>query len=264
MIVFGALKKTAYDADALAFIASAGITDSTQKSAINNLVTGLKTAGIWSKFMAIYPIVGGTDVAHSRNLKNPADTDAAYRMVFVGSPTHSSNGVLFNGSSQYANTNIAGTNLPSLNSHISFYPRETKAVFSVDDMGGYEGNGSRCLIGIANNVMDLRLQAGGPTSIPNPSGLSTGLFVASRTTGVVSGYIRGNLISDVTTTGSVLQTGAKIILGGRMQGSTGTPDNYMNRTYSFASLGQYLTASEVATFNSIVQTFQTALGRAIP
>jgi len=37
------------DTDAQAFITAASITDSTQQSAINTLVTQLKTYGIWTK-----------------------------------------------------------------------------------------------------------------------------------------------------------------------------------------------------------------------
>ena len=60
------------DADALAFITAANITDTTQKSAINTLVTQLKTYGIWSKLKAVYPFIGGTAEQHRWNLKNTA------------------------------------------------------------------------------------------------------------------------------------------------------------------------------------------------
>jgi len=43
----------AIDADAQAFITAAAITDSTQQSAINTLVTDLKGYGIWTKMKAI-------------------------------------------------------------------------------------------------------------------------------------------------------------------------------------------------------------------
>jgi hypothetical protein len=45
------------DADANAFIAAAAITDATQKSAIDKLVTDLKGYGIWTKMKALYPFV---------------------------------------------------------------------------------------------------------------------------------------------------------------------------------------------------------------
>jgi hypothetical protein len=45
------------DPAASAFIAATGITGATQQAAIDNLVKGLKTDGIWSKMKAIYPFV---------------------------------------------------------------------------------------------------------------------------------------------------------------------------------------------------------------
>ncbi len=36
-------------------------------------------AKLWHKIPVIYPYVGGTPVAHKLNLRNPLDTDAAYR-----------------------------------------------------------------------------------------------------------------------------------------------------------------------------------------
>ena len=50
---------TVSDTDAQAFLNAAFITSQTQANAINTLVTDLKTAGVWTKMMAIYPFVGG-------------------------------------------------------------------------------------------------------------------------------------------------------------------------------------------------------------
>ncbi len=68
------------DADAQAFITATAITDLTQQTAINTLVTQLKTYGIWTKMKALYPFVGGTATAHKFNLKDPRDLDAAFRL----------------------------------------------------------------------------------------------------------------------------------------------------------------------------------------
>jgi hypothetical protein len=90
-------RPTITDADAFAFVEAAGVTGETQQSAINNLVTGLKANSIWDKMIAIYPFIGGTAFSHKYNLKNPADTNSAYRILFSGGVIHSSKGVIFNG-----------------------------------------------------------------------------------------------------------------------------------------------------------------------
>ena len=78
----------AVDPDAQAFLTAAAITDPTITSAIDTLVVQLKADSIWSKMKALYPFVGGTASTHKYNLKNPLDTDAAFRLVFNGGWTH--------------------------------------------------------------------------------------------------------------------------------------------------------------------------------
>ncbi len=55
------------DTDVLAFITATSITDATQQTAINTLVTDLKTANIWTKMKALYPFIGGTATTHKFN-----------------------------------------------------------------------------------------------------------------------------------------------------------------------------------------------------
>ena len=45
------------DASAQAYFAATGIANVTQQQAINNLVKGLKSDGLWSKMKAVYPFV---------------------------------------------------------------------------------------------------------------------------------------------------------------------------------------------------------------
>lgn len=94
------------DGDAAAFITAASITDATQKSAINTLVSDLKTNSLWTKMRAIYPFVGGSAASHKYNLKNPLDTDAAFRLTMNGGLTHDANGVTGNGSTGYMDTHF--------------------------------------------------------------------------------------------------------------------------------------------------------------
>ena len=47
----------AFDPAAAAYFTATGITEATQQQAINNLVKGLKSDGLWSKMKAVYPFV---------------------------------------------------------------------------------------------------------------------------------------------------------------------------------------------------------------
>jgi hypothetical protein len=95
---------SSFDPDAQAFITAAAITDPTQQTAIDNLVIGLKTDGLWTNMNVIYPLVGGTASSHKYNLKDPRDLDVAYRLAFFGGWTHDSNGITPNGTNAYADT----------------------------------------------------------------------------------------------------------------------------------------------------------------
>ena len=92
------------DESANLFFAASGLSDTTQKNAVNTLVKDLKRFGLWNKIKAIYPFVGGTPESHKWNLKDPRDTNDAYRLTFSGGWSHSSTGVKCNGSNTSADT----------------------------------------------------------------------------------------------------------------------------------------------------------------
>lgn len=112
------------DNDAYKFLLAANINDIRIKNAVNQLVINLKAANIWTKMKAIYPMIGGTATTHKFNLKNPADTNAAFRLNFVGGWTHSSNGATPNGTNAYADTYLSpSTQLNLTSTHLSYYSR---------------------------------------------------------------------------------------------------------------------------------------------
>ena len=78
------------------FKTTLSITDSTINSAMNTYTITRKSISATASLGA-YPMVGGTDVTHSRNLYNPANTDVAKRILWAGTVTHNSNGVQGNG-----------------------------------------------------------------------------------------------------------------------------------------------------------------------
>ena len=88
----------AYDSDAQAFftaVEGGGDTlTTTEKSAVNQFVLDLKEDSIWTNILYAYPFVGGTGTAHKWNLKDPQDTDAAYRLDFGTDITHNSSGII--------------------------------------------------------------------------------------------------------------------------------------------------------------------------
>ena len=119
------------DTDAQAFVTAAGLTSSTQASAINTLVTSLKSAGIWTKMKAIYPMVGGSAASHKFNLKDPKDLDGSYRISFVNGWVHSSSGALSGTGNAYGNLNVNANQIfTSTNGLLGLYTPSTTTTSS--------------------------------------------------------------------------------------------------------------------------------------
>lgn len=244
----------AYDADAQAFFTAAGITDNTQKTAVNQLVVDLKTYGIWSKMSALYPFVGGTSTSHSYNLKNTSQ----YQITWNGGITHNSNGVIGNGTNGYGNTNLNYTTLNS--GHQSLYSRSAVTEASpVYDMGAYNGGNTWQLLSLYTQAS---LFIGGFNSDSQPRSAlsnSSGFFMNNRTASNAANLWRsGTKLVQSTQAVSAIPNINNFI--GALN-SVGTASNYSAKNFAFASIGDGLNDTEAANFYTAVQAFQTTLGR---
>jgi hypothetical protein len=261
------------DVDALAFFTAAGITDTTQKTAVNTLVTDLKTANIWTKMKAIYPFVGGSATSHKFNLKDPRDDNAAFRLTFSGGWTHSSTGALPNGANAWANTyfidyyNITNNDTqPSNFAHASIYSRTNSP--SINTYGGIGVDNSQDGYGYfaiyLKRADGLSYGAARGTLFATPTTMtdSRGLFLINRQSISLLKYSRNNsLISQNTNN---LQHGASRIafyLGA--VNNWGSADYYDNKEHSLVTLGYSLTDGEAAAFYTAVQAYNTTLSRQV-
>jgi len=250
------------DADALSFITAAAITDTTQKNAINTLVTDLKGYGIWSKMKAIYPFVGGTATTHKFNLKDPRDLDAAYRLTFSGGWTHSSTGALPNGTTGYANTFYKPSDGLLDSTHMSYYSRTAAPASTAIDMGSYVGTVyHHAHIKYTGGVMYGLLNTSTVYSTSMPGDVSQGLYTFSKiSSATIQSYKNGVLKSTLGSTSSSRNT-ANIYLGAG--NNTGIASQFGTKESAFASIGEGLTNSESTNLYTAVQKFQTTLGRQV-
>ena len=260
------------DADAVAFLAAAGITDATITSAICTLVTSMKANGTWAKCNAIYPMVGGTATTHKFNLKNPLDTNAAFRLSFVGGVTHTSNGVAFNGTNGYADSFLTpSTILTANNNHLSYYSRTVPASSSTlaIDIGAVPNRNFNpsliCLI-VRRATSNVSLFASSSstlaifatTTIANGSGLFTGAIVNTTSRKL---YLNGLTIATNTTNGIQSLPSQKIFIGALSDNNIA--NNFSNRECAFASIGSGLTDAEALALYNSVQVFNTTLSRQV-
>ena len=251
-----------YDSDAQAFFTAAAITDNTQKDAVNGLVVALKAASIWTKMYAIYPMVGGTAAAHKFNLKDPRDLDAAFRLVFNGTLTHSANGITPGGTTaDYADTKfIPDTALTVANSAaIGYYVRSLSGDQQL--MGAFVDGGLSDTYQMATYAGLFYGQIGMVTdavTVPSPV---TKLIIGSRTGATTTTFYRdGTSFKSSTLTYDDTCT-VPIYLFGRNNNSTN--DSAGNVPCSFAFISDGLDGTEVTALNNAVNTFQTALSRGV-
>jgi hypothetical protein len=247
------------DADALAFLTAAGISDATITSAICTLVTSMKANGTWTKLIAIYPFVGGTAATHKFNLKNPADTNAAYRLSFVGGWTHSSNGALPNGTNAYADTNVNPSTNLSLNSHSFGIYSRTNNTTGTQVYGVFQTGVTNF---IQNNLSNGNIVSGALTNVINyTANPSTSLIMGTRTSNTLVKAFRAGVLLGSNTVSIVSLPNFNIYLGAR--NGTGTAEFWTNHQLAFAFLGAGLSDAEAATLYTDVQAFQTTLGRQV-
>jgi hypothetical protein len=250
------------DYDAELFITVTGITDATEQGAIRTLVSDLKTSGLWEKMHIIYPIIGGSATLHKYNLKNPQDSNGAFRLTFLGGWTHAATGMLPNGTTGYANTHYR----PLLQT-------------ATDDF--------HCMINVRNiNTGSSRFHCGAATTGPdNLTGLGR-VSLGSRDIGCHGGqvteyapsatltpFVGSKIINTIGSrsaryfqnglfvANAVTQTRALVnadftigVLGGGLA-------FYDNCEYSFFTMGLGLTDSEALALHNAQLTFNTTLGR---
>jgi hypothetical protein len=262
------------DPDASLFIQVSEITGSTQRGAIVDLIKDLKSNGLWSKMKAIYPFVGGTASTHKWNLKDPRDVDAAFRLSFSGGWTHSSNGALPNGTNAYADTfMIANPTISETSNHLSYYSRTIGSGTSTvrQDIGAADSPSynSNILLAIRQSGVYYAISftnAALASMISNTNADSHGFYNNSRTSSTShKAYKNGVQIGSTNTTvtsGYSSMTSARIYIGATSVSGTGI-NNYSDRECAFATIGDGLTDSEVSTLYTIVQKYQTTLGRQV-
>jgi hypothetical protein len=245
------------DADAQAFIDAAAITDVTQQSAINTLVLDLKNYGIWTKMKAIYPFCGGTASSHKWNLKDARDLDAAFRLVFTGGWTHSSNGALPNGTNGYADTFYTPSTSGQLNSaHLSYYSRSTTGV-TLALIGCNNGGAPvyRHVLGISATAVALNTTT---TTSYTPAS-SAGFHMVKRETSTEIKLVYNGVAASPVSMTTDGRPNVAMVIGARRSGASIT--NFSALQCAFASIGDGLTDTEAANLYTAVQAYQTTLSR---
>jgi hypothetical protein len=247
---------SAYGTLTTAWIAATGETDLTILGALNTLESDLTTYGLTAKMKALYPMVGGTAGKHSYNFMNTAQ----YQITWSGGLTHSSTGVLPNGTNGWGNMNFplyatGGTGVTPQDNHVSFYSRTNLA--GRDDIW-LSTNSNQFLGLIVRYIANNDAYYGNINYYQTPNANGTG-FYTGKSVGTAGKLFKNGSSILTATISSTFYSGSSMMNQGLFLGSTG----YGNKECAFASVGLGLSDTEAANFYTAVQTFQTTLSRQV-
>jgi len=263
------------DADAAAFIAVAGITDATQKTAIDNLYKDLKGQGannssydFYTRLTAFWLFVGGTSTSCSFNGKTPSSGNT-YNLTYSGAaPTVNANGIKFNGINGYADTKVPQNLISNSANGMSVYFRENVKRDEVQI--GYVNRST-----FESTEIGMSWVLNSKTYIGNKSGQQftpstftdvNGLIRLNRHSGSAYRLYRsGSQIQLITATGNVDTNTNTIVIGGERWSAGNVVANYSDKTFCYADImtSNSLSAAEELVYYNCIQAFQTALGRQV-
>lgn len=236
--------------------------------ALNNLVWGLVGEGLWDLCDVIYPFLGGTTgAAHKWNLKNVADTDAAFRINWVlggaGVITYSELGVQM---TTVTNTTFGNTfYTPTINAastsnvHLSAYLNIAPTVNGTAIMGALTGTAQTYQMGrISTGANPIFGAPNLPNSLVMVGTTNAAGFYCPVRNSINSSTFYRNGISIATSSNTTAAPSVTVHLLNR-NGSAAAS----NGRLAFVSMGAGMTAQQSRDFYTLVQAYQTALGRQV-
>jgi hypothetical protein len=253
-----------FDADAVAYFTAAGITDTTEKDAVNQLVLDLKGTGsttnntdVWAEMLALYPVSPTSLAAAAFNLKNPA----TYQIDWYNSPSHSSAGIAFNGTTQYGDCNfIPSTALASANDASVGGSVNSVAAGTNYIMGSNVTTSQRFLLYHLTSTINAQLFSTGNGIVNGSYAARDGVFISSRRSSTDL-EIYGAGTSLATQTGTHTGTLPNIPVFLSAYNNAGTPLGFSQQTIDFAFLGKGLTDNQVTDIYNAITNYNTALSR---
>jgi hypothetical protein len=206
------------------------------------------------------------------NLRNPADTDAAFRLVYSGSWNPGYSGVRGDGSTAYADTKLKPNLIMTFNNqHYTVYKTDIRD--SGADLGSlnlfFNGSWLRLTTGSFNGSVSNN-------SSPDPFTITTkaGNFILNRTTSTRKQLYKNSPTPEVkvdkTPTdvqnyaiGNIFIGAVNRISSNSDPFATSTPTEFSKTEIRLTTIGDGLTDYEAKALYWIVQKFQTTLGRQV-
>ena len=251
--------QTPLDGDTIRFINASGLTGQNNIFAIDTLVKELKYANLWNRYQIIYPFVGTTSTLQKWNLKNPQNTNAAYRIVFNNGGTFDENGYTSDGVNDWANTYLAGNAIGSSQNNFSISYYIKNAIFDSGFDTGTRFDTNWLSMNFATSSTGLAVaRAWNNTATTMAHSHTTGLMTLSRASS--ANFLMA--VNNTSTTGVQTSTGRpsqSLVFGA--YNDFGTIGQFQNRNFQFYAVGTSITLAEHTTLWNIVAEYQANLNR---
>lgn len=258
LVLQGISSSSRVDINADRFYLSAQTTNVIQQDAVNRLIKDLKDNSLWPKMSSIYLFL--TTAAANQRI-NAFDTTIR-NITFNGGATYTLSGYTPNGTNGFANTGtlVTSTNIPQDSVHLALYSRTNVLSGTSIDFGCNSTTPVYLYMRTrdGSNRFDMSLNSGLQANLFSNSD-SSGFFVASRTASNRVAAFRNGVFLGSGTTASTGRPAVALTIGGL--NNNGTVQNFSSKQFAYASIGTGLTDAECLTYNTIIQRFQTTLGR---
>lgn len=261
----GNIFKTSYNSVATTWATAAGITNTYVINAVSKFVDTLQAANIWSKMVAIYPMVSDSNTSATAktqftyNLVNPS----LYAATYLNNASLGGYGGLTNAGSD---TFLTVTPATIGNDYVfGFYTNSDASSADQIDMGAYDSAGpdtglSYIIAGRNKSGANAQIEMASSLGIlpysATTSGPFTGLFGVggSGTTGYA--YRRSSQLGTAASYNNALRGNSwKIGLGSLLQENS-TAINPTTKTYQFAFASTFLDTTEFTSLANAVNTLQ--------
>lgn len=193
------------------------------------------------------------------NLRNPADTDAAYRIQYSGSWNGGYSGVKPDGTTAYGNAFIKNNAMGSSSIHLSAYSRTNPAGSDGVIIGNSTSYYNLLRLKDSSNNFRGGINANTLNTVSNSN--STGYYIGLRTSTTTNKFFKNNALLGTLTDNVLVDSNDPIYLGAAHR--TGNPIFYDNKEIAIVTIGDGLTDYEAKALYWIVQKFQTTLGRQV-
>jgi hypothetical protein len=249
------------DVNAASFITAAGINNTTQELAINQLCLNAKAHGWWTNAIALYPSIGGTSNSDSWNLV----ATNLYRQGYTGAASGAlswTNGLTGDGTNYATCSNLvfSGAVFSSPTSAgLGVWISTTTPPLANGAFWNSYGGGTFNEIYMNGATFVQTLGPNGSTGGTLGSGLGntnySGFMALNMTNSISQGYING-LSSGGPSTQSATYTAGTL---GWFNNALSGPNQNVN--YTFEAVWQNMSAAQMTSMIADIGTFNATLGR---